>query len=86
MTLWHSFSPAAGRLEGTKDTCVLTGLSVASGAAAESLQLGPVNQRKSGSAEVAMIEMDGPVVVGSIGEYPLHLPESEGIVRWSGYF
>lgn len=62
-------------------TLALTGLSVACGATAESLQLGPVTQWEGGTAEVAMIEMDGPVIVGSIGEdgvISVELPVPEG--------
>lgn len=62
-------------------TLALTSATVASGAIAESLQLGPVTQWDGGSAEVAMIEMDGPVVVGSIGEdgiLSIDLPAPEG--------
>jgi hypothetical protein len=62
-------------------TLALTGATVASGAIAESLQLGPLTQWDGGRAEVAMIEMDGPVVVGSIGEdgiLSIDLPAPEG--------
>lgn len=62
-------------------TLALTALSVACGATAENLQLGPVTQWEGGTAEVAMIEMDGPVIVGSIGEdgvISVELPVPEG--------
>jgi len=62
-------------------TLALTGLSVACGATAESLQLGPVTHWEGGTAEVAIIEMDGPLIVGSIGDdglMTIDMPPAKG--------
>lgn len=51
-----------------RTTCVLIGLGVATAAAAEELRLGPVANWDGGVAEVALMEMEGSVVIGSISE------------------